>query len=104
MIGKDFRKLPIFYRFMQNFEIHNQVGLVVSALMVWEYISPKLCPVSVPFTKTTKRRVSLVFGSLFFVGVLTFVLVDCLTAAPKKSENLLGLGKFKLNHNTGYLR
>ena len=64
--------------------------------MVWEFLSPKLCAVSVPFSKTTRRRVSIIFGSLFFVGVLIFVLIDCLTTTPKKSENLLGLGKFEL--------
>ena len=72
------------------------LGLLATSLMVWDYLSPKICSKPLDIPEIWKSRLGILVGLLFFSGIIVFVLVDCLTSEPKKTENLLGLGRVNM--------
>ena len=68
------------------------LGVTVTLLILWELVSPKICSKKlIDIPDVWLNRLGVAVGVLFFVGVVIFVFVDCLTAEPKKTKNLLGL-------------
>lgn len=72
------------------------IGVLVCFAMVWEkfkhILFEKLDNQCCQLSQRRRHIGGLILGACFFLGAFIFVLVDCFTTSPAKSENLLGLG------------
>lgn len=79
------------------------VGVIVCVATIWEtfkHIMLDNIQTCCQLSRRKRRLGGFILSIGFFAGVVIFVLVDCLTATPQKSQNLLGLGTraFLLNN------